>query len=717
MLLDACLDNRFWGEAVLTAAYLQNRMTSRSIDKTPVELFIGEKPDLSHIRVFGSKVYSMVPRQKRRKWHDKAEEGVLVGYDGNTKGYRILNLKTNRVWIARSVRIIEHEDKQPGHHQALQEEGASSDIARPPKTIEYEMSEQNEVCESSESEEESEEEIDDENYETPDDTTPQVCQRRVSQRTTKGVPLQRLTYKVQENSVQEPKSWHEMLELPSRERELWIKAAEEEIKSLNDHQIWELTDLPPGKKVTTCKWVFKAKLNGEGRIYTHKARLVARGFSQAYGEDYDETFAPVVKHETIRVLLCIAAQKGLHVRHLDVKSAYLNGQLEEEIFLEQPPGFQKSGQESKVLRLRKSLYGLKQSARAWNKRATEALAQIGFRPGKAEHCLYTRKERNGTTTYVLLYVDDLLVAGTSTKITEEVSRDLQEYFDIKDLGDVNHYLGVQIKRQADGSSLLNQKGKITKILEEYGLLEPKPAATPMETNFLNSRSDDSAKIPNNNKYRKAIGSLLYIATVSRPDIATAVGILCRRVEKPTKRDWEAVKRVMRYLAFTINKSLQLSSTDTMELECFVDSDWAGDKTDRKSTSGYVFCLGKGTVAWSSRKQTSVATSSTEAEYIAASHASKEVLWFRQLLKDMNIPRKGPTKINEDNQGCIRLIESDRCGARTKHIDICHHKIRDLREKKIIDVCYCPTEAMVADLLTKPLAKERFQELVNQLGVK
>jgi len=196
----------------------------------------------------------------------------------------------------------------------------------------------------------------------------------------------------------------------------------------------------------------------------------------------------------------------------------------------------------------------------------------------------------------------------------------------------------------------------------------------------------------------------------------AVGILCRYVKKPTEKDWKAIKRVMRYLASTIDKKLKLSSTGKAKLECFVDADWAGDKADRKSTSGYVFRLGDGTVAWSSRKQTSVAMSSTEAEYIAASYASKELLWFRQLLKDMNIPMKGPTIIHEDNQGCIRLIESDRCGGRTKHIDVCYHQIRDLQERKVIKIQYCPTEEMLADLFTKPLTKERFLKLTEHLGI-
>ncbi|XP_026829092.1 uncharacterized protein LOC113562800 [Ooceraea biroi] len=231
---------------------------------------------------------------------------------------------------------------------------------------------------------------------------------------------------------------------------------------------------------------------------------------------------------------------------------------------------------------------------------------MGFKQKNADQCLYTRKEKNGNVTYILLYIDDLLVAGTSAEVTQGVSKELQRFFGIRDLGDINYYLGIQIKREADGSFLLSQKGKIAKLLEEYGLVEPKPMTTPMEAGFLNSRMSDSTRLKNNCQYRKAIGSLLYIVTVSRPDIALAVGILSRCVEKPTEGDWKAIKRIMRYLASTINKELRLSSSEEIKLECFVDADWADDKTDRKSTNGYVFRLGDNIIAWSSRKQTAVA---------------------------------------------------------------------------------------------------------------
>lgn len=329
--------------------------------------------------------------------------------------------------------------------------------------------------------------------------------------------------------------------------------------------------------------------------------------------------------------------------------------------------------------------------------------------------VYSRQEENGGMTYILLYVDDLLVAGQSAETTKAVSNQLKEHFQIKDLGDVSHYLGIQIEREDDGSFLLNQRAKIVKLIEENGLLESKPVATPMETGFLTTPQEGAVELENNGLYRKVMGSLLYIATVTRLDIAVAVGLLCRRVERPTQHDWKAAKRVMRYLASTTKTKLRLPFAKDTNLTFYVDADWAGDKADWKSTSGYVFLFGKAVIAWCSRKQTSVAMSSTEAEYIAASFASRELLWLRQLFKEMKIPIKEPITMFEDNQGCIKLI-SGSGSARSKHIDVCYHQMRDLLEKKIIDVLYCPSEQMLADILTKPLAREQFAEFAKRLGI-
>uniref|UniRef100_A0A5S6Q1Y2 Reverse transcriptase Ty1/copia-type domain-containing protein n=1 Tax=Trichuris muris TaxID=70415 RepID=A0A5S6Q1Y2_TRIMR len=288
------------------------------------------------------------------------------------------------------------------------------------------------------------------------------------------------------------------------------------------------------------------------------------------------------------------------------------------------------------------------------------------------------------------------------------------HFVTKDLGEVSSYLGMQIERQEDGAFLLHQHSKIEQLLKKVGMSEAKPMGTPIETGYLSTVNEFSVPLPNNVQYRQVIGSLLYIATVSRPDIALAVGLLCRRTESPTEYDWKCVKHVLRCLAGTKYMKLYVSATSEPILQGYVDADWAGDKADRKSTSGFMFHLGGSTISWSTRKLTSVALSSTEADYVAMAEACKELLWLRQLLEDFGIPQKSATTIFEDNQGCIRLIDSEKLNDRTKHISVRYHLLKDLRERRIIEVKYCPSHQMMADALTKPVSKEQLSRFVRQV---
>ncbi|KFD66849.1 hypothetical protein M514_20993 [Trichuris suis] len=339
--------------------------------------------------------------------------------------------------------------------------------------------------------------------------------------------------------------------------------------------------------------------------------------------------------------------------------------------------------------------------------ATDTLSKLHFVQGNADQCLFSRLERDGSRTYVLLYVDDILVVGATPETTKKSARSWTS--------DVGNYLGIQIERERDGSFLLHQQSKIDRMLEHHGLLDCKPVATPMERGFL-CMNEESAVMENDARYRQAVGSLLYITTVSRPDIAVAVGLLCRRVETPTVTDWKSVKRIMCYLSARKHFRFRVCSTTNLKLQCYVDADWAGDKLDRKSTTGFVFRLGSCTIAWSSHKQSTVALSSTEAEYVAASRACRELLWLRQLLQDLSMPADGPIVIFEDNLVCIKMVDSIRSGARTKHTGVCHHHVRDLRAQNIITLRYCPSNDMLSDIFTKPLSKDSFLRLRQLLGL-
>ena len=505
-----------------------------------------------------------------------------------------------------------------------------------------------------------------------------------------------------------------MEKLPDAEKLKWIKAADDEMKSLKELETWKLTELPEGKQAIGCKWVFKIKHDSEGKTDRYKARLVAKGYSQKFGEDYDATFAPVVKQTTLRTLLTIAAVRNMKVRHYDVKTAFLNGDITEDLYMSQPEGYVANGKENLVCKLTKSLYGLKQSARAWNTKINEVMLSNGFQQSKADQCLYSKFEHN-KWMYVLLYVDDLIAVHEDDDAIRQFGDLIGDHFAVKDLGEISYYLGIQIERDISGNFLLNQSVKIAALLDEFNLNDAKGVSTPMEAAYMKAEGE-SDLLPDNELYRKAVGALLYVATTTRPDIAAAIGILCRRVSNPRQRDWNAVKRVMRYLKQTISLKLKISADNNLELVGYVDADWGGDVSDRKSTSGYLYMIGQSSISWSCKKQVSVALSSTEAEYIAASYASQEVIWLRQLLDDLGVAVNQPTLIYEDNQSVIKLAVSDKINTRTKHIDIRHHHLRDLVDRHVINFVYCETNNMIADVLTKPLPRSKLEELRTYMGL-
>lgn len=381
--------------------------------------------------------------------------------------------------------------------------------------------------------------------------------------------------------------------------------------------------------------------------------------------------------------------------------------------MKQPDGYIDPEKPHLVCLLQRSLYGLKQAARAWNIKFNDALISIGFVRSEADYCLYIKGVGGGESVYIVMHVDDVLCVGPNEKVKETFDL-LSGIFEMKDLGPVSHYLGVEIEKH-EGSFLLHQAKKVEKLVKEFGLQDSKPVKTPMDAGFYRS-NHESPSLPDNKRYRQAIGSLMYLSTTTRPDIFSAVGILARRVEKPSQADWNAVKRIIAYLNCTQHVKFRLGREEDMTLKCYVDADWAGDVADRKSISGYLFKIGSSCVAWFCRKQTSVALSSTEAEFVAASMATQEAVWMRQLLQDLGFPQDGPTSLMEDNQSCIKFIENERASSRIKHLDVKRCFVHDMVKKKEVKLKYCPSEENDADLLTKPLTPVRFKIIKSRIGL-
>jgi hypothetical protein len=504
----------------------------------------------------------------------------------------------------------------------------------------------------------------------------------------------------------EPSNYQE-----AAQHQVWRDAMVEEYTSIMQNDVWEVVPRPTDRAVVGSRWIYKIKHGADGSIEKYKARFVAKGFSQKEGIDYEETFAPVARYTSIRAIISFAAQMGWQIHQMDVKTAFLNGVLKEEVYIEQPEGFVTHSKETHVCRLKRALYGLKQAPRAWYERIDTYLQNMGFVKSEADANLYYLVV-GGEVLILVLYVDDLFLTG-SLGLIEECKRDLAAEFEMKDLGLMHYFLGMEVW-QTDGEIFLGQGKYCIEILKRFGMEDCKAMSTPMITNW---RKVDTSKEKDIDPtlYRQLIGSLMYLVN-TRPDIAFAVNSLSQFMMEPKRVHWTAAKHVLRYLRGTVEYGIRYVRGEGIRLIGYTDADWAGSPTDKRSTSGCCFNLGSGVVSWFSRKQKSVALSSTEAEYIAASMATCEAIWLRKLLVALFGQRVETTVIHCDNQSCIKLSENPVFHDRSKHIDIRYHFIRDCVQRGVVQLQYIPTEEQVADILTKALGKAKFIFFRDQLGV-
>jgi len=511
------------------------------------------------------------------------------------------------------------------------------------------------------------------------------------------------------NEQKEPVSVAEARSSP--EKLQWEKAMESEMKSLHLNGVWELVELPSSRKVVGSKWVFKRKVDANGSVERYKARLVAQGCMQRVGLDYEETFSPVVRFESVRCLLALGAHYKLHLHQMDVSTAFLHGELNEEVYMRQPEGFVKNGQENLVCRLKRSIYGLKQSPRCWNYALDKQLKELGFKQTASDPCLYVYVDSEGELLVVAIYVDDIILGGRHETKLNQMKLQLSQKFEMKDLGQLHHFLGVKVIQDLfSGSIWIGQPSYIDKLLQTSDMNDSKPVASPVNCDVKLVPCDNTEDVYNQQRYQAVVGSLLYLSTKTRPDIAFAVSSVARFCANPSRDHWTAVKRILRYLNGSRQLGLLYRANALNEMVGYSDADWAGDVGDRKSTSGYVFLLGGAAVSWKSTKQTTVALSTAEAEYVALSTASQEAIWLQQLLSDLSGKVVETMTIFEDNQSTICLARNQSVHGRTKHIDIKYHFIRDLVEAGRIELSYCATENMVADILTKGVSIKQFEKL-------
>lgn len=496
----------------------------------------------------------------------------------------------------------------------------------------------------------------------------------------------------------------------------WFSAVEEELKSLEKNKTWTLVPRPPGRNIVGNRWVFNIKLDEHGNPQRYKARLVAKGFSQQFSIDYNETFAPVANIRNFRFLLAFANQHKLQVHHMDVKTAFLNGDLKEDIYMELPCGLDNESNKGLICKLNKSLYGLKQAARCWFEKLDGELKLIGFKESLADPCVYFIKGNSvQEDIYIVLYVDDLVIITGDMEKLAYIKGVLMKKFEMVDLNEIKLFLGIRITRTAD-TICFDQSAYTKSVLTKFRMENSKPVATPMEAKLDHvalSEDNVNCEAP----IRSAIGSLMYLMLSTRPDISVAVNIISQYTNKKNDYLWKCIKRVFQYLNGTSDFKLTYERCPGSELIVgFVDADWGGQSgTDRKSTTGFLFKVhDKSLISWCTRRQRSVATSSTEAEYMALCEAVKEAISLRQFAKSLELDISTPTLMYEDNQGCIAIANNATCNSRTKHIDIAYHKIRDEIKNNQVALKYIPTSKQEADILTKPLTGPTFVNLRNSI---
>ena len=728
MLHEADLPKGWWAEAISTAVYLRNRFpTARLKNLSPYEAWTDHKPNLKHLRVFGCKAWVHVPKATRKKLDNKAIQGIFMGYGCTTSLYRIL--VGNRVAEYRDVRFDEtHAEDLLSGLKLEEQESINLPYPQPESDTKGDSNDQFEIDhqigrEIEAVDEQPPHELGGDSSDDNSESHAPVIHR--STRINRGKRALRYdeeygsgSHHVSMMAINDsiPNSYQNAIRSPQHLD--WKAAMDREMGSILENKTWKV--IPnTGQKTVKCRWVFTRK--DDGRF---KARLVAKGYSQMHGIDYTETFAPTVKWNTIRLLFALAAFYDLELFQMDAITAFLNGDLDEIIYMDLPEGHEQVGMICQLLR---SLYGLKQAPRQWYQKLENCLKSIGFRRSAADPCLYIRGTEPENSVYIAIYVDDLAIVG-SFEHTAKLRDYLAAEFKMKDIGKIKTFLGVLVERnRAQRTISLSNKAYLEKILSKHGMVDCNSVSTPQQPglHLKPLEKDDSGSyigIEDHDEYRSLVGSLLYASSPCRPDLAYAAGALARFMHAPGSEHWSAAKHCLRYIQRT--KDYQLifgpnkdSTTTDLRIVVYTDSDFGGDKPTRKSTTGCVSMLYGGAVTWQSQLQKTVALSTMEAEYVALASATQEALWLSKLMLDITGDDQLPIPIKCDNTAALILAKNPENHDRAKHIDTKYHMVRDEIENKRIALEYVESRRNIGDILTKPLTIQLHQYLTSMLGLK
>src|SRR5712671_2294668 len=495
----------------------------------------------------------------------------------------------------------------------------------------------------------------------------------------------------------------------------WNYACQYEIDTLHKNDTWELTKLPPGRKSIKSKWVFKLKADGHYRV-----RLVAKGFMQIPGIDYNETFSPIAHFESLRLLLALAALEDWEIHQMDVKSAFLNGVLNEEIYMEQPQGFITPGTETKVCCLKRAIYGLKQASYTWNIQFHGFLTGIGFTWTHANAGVYIDHQQQGDgPLIIILYVDDITILGSSIAAVNHLKAQIAKRYEVTDLGEIESYLGIRILRDHSIKCLtIDQSRYVKDILDRFGMADANPNNTPLPSgaDVHLIKYDGQATQSEIKNYQSLIGSLLYVQISTHPDLSFAVPRLAQYASNPSSQHLHLAQYILSYLLKTKDMCLSYDGAEGDGLHGYTDSSLGDQTDDRHSTCRFVFLLANAAIGWASRKHRTIAQNTTEAEYMAMADTSNQGVWYRSFLSELGYSVNTPIPLHCDNKGAIDLALNPVTGRRSKHIEIRHHVLREYLESRQISLIRTPTAEMVADGFTKSLLRALLQRFNLDMGL-
>lgn len=486
-----------------------------------------------------------------------------------------------------------------------------------------------------------------------------------------------------------------------------------EYTALQDNETWELVPRPRDHPVIRCMWLFKHKFKSDGSLERYKARLVVNGNSQTVGVDCDETFSPVVKPATIRTVLSLAVSRSWPIHQLDVKNAFLHGELQETVFMHQPPGFYDKRFPNHVCRLKKSLYGLKQAPRAWYTRFATFITSKGFRSSTCDQSLFVYSQDPSNIAYLLLYVDDIVLTASNDCLLNNIIGTLSREFAMTDLGRLHHFLGIKVTQQKHGI-FLSQAQYAKDIIARASMSSCKPCSTPVDLSSKLSATDGQL-FSDPTLYRSLAGALQYL-TFTRPDLSYAVQQVCLFMHEPRDPHFAFMKRIIRYLQGTIDYGIKIIRSNSHDLVAYSDADWGGCPDSRRSTSGYCVFLGDNLISWSAKRQPTVSRSSAEAEYRGVANAVAETTWLRNLLFELHTPLSRASVVFCDNVSAVYLSNNPVQHQRTKHIEIDIHFVREKVRLGHIKVLHVPSSMQYADIFTKGLSRELFQSFRSSLSV-